>query len=175
MNFASLLVAAPFIAAITAASFLIAPLPNADRIAATSPPAATPEAPQRALQAPVTVATTTTAGIASGDCQAFVALAAAVGWPAHQLGTLERVMRAESRCEPDAIGDLTRGGSYGLMQIHTPTWCRPSTYWPSGWLATHGVITGRNCGQLLNPAVNLYAALLIQQEGGWRQWATYQP
>ena len=30
------------------------------------------------------------------------------------------------------------------------------------------------CHTLLDPYVNLYAALLIYREGGWQQWTTYK-
>ncbi len=84
-------------------------------------------------------------------------------------------MRRESACQPDAIGDWTRGGSFGLMQLHVPTWCLRSKYWPEGWLSVHGSVGPDNCTGLLDPATNLAAALLIQREGGWSQWTTWRP
>jgi hypothetical protein len=84
-------------------------------------------------------------------------------------------MRAESGCQADAVGDLNRGGSFGLMQVHVPTWCHGSKYWPGGWLAAHGSVGPEECEKLLDPATNLAAALLIQREGGWRQWTTWRP
>jgi hypothetical protein len=82
-------------------------------------------------------------------------------------------MRRESACQPDVIGDRALGGSYGLMQIHIPTWCLRSTYWPEGWLAVHGSVGPDDCEALLDPATNLAAALLIHQTGGWPQWSTW--
>jgi len=109
------------------------------------------------------------------SCEDYVGLAWALGWPKAELGTLADVMHAESRCQADAIGDVARGGSFGLMQVHVPTWCQGSKYWPGGWLAAHGSVGPHECEKLLDPATNLAAALLIQREGGWQQWTTWRP
>ena len=168
LTWVAILAAAGFIVSLT-----VSPFPSVDRPAAA--PAVLLEAPQTTVEAPVAVTTTTEAPITPGDCQAFVALAARMGWPTEELPTLRRVMVAESGCDPQALGDVSRGGSYGLMQIHTPTWCKPSRYWPTGYLQAAGVVDADNCHALFDPALNLYAALIVWRAGGWQQWATWRP
>jgi hypothetical protein len=80
-------------------------------------------------------------------------------------------MRAESGCNPGALGDAEHGGSVGLLQIHQDSWCRPNKYWPAGYLQTMAVLD--DCRQLFDPFVNLYAGLMVWREGGWTQWTTY--
>ena len=80
-----------------------------------------------------------------------------------------QVMELESGCLPDAIGD--NGDSFGLMQIHTPTWCKPNKYWPRGYLQTKGILS--DCVELLEPLVNLHAAWHISSNYGWENWTTY--
>lgn len=179
MNAGIVSLAALLVSALTGLSFVIAPLPDPDRIPAavyesTETPETTPEAPRNSAPQPLgRDETATPAPIAPGDCQAFVGLAWTLGWPQEELDTLERIMRRESACQPDAIGDKAAGGSFGLMQVHIPTWCLPSKYWPQGWLAVHGSVGPDDCDALLDPATNLAAALLIQREGGWPQWSTW--
>lgn len=168
LTWVALLAAVGFIVSLT-----ISPVPSVDRPAAA--PTVPLQAPVTTVQAPVAPTTTTEPPITPGDCQAFVELAARIGWPPEELPTVRRVMHAESRCEPDALGDVSRGGSYGLMQIHTPTWCKPSRYWPTGYLQAAGVVDADNCHALFDPALNLYAALIVWREGGWQQWATWRP
>lgn len=176
MNAGIVSLAALLTSALTGLSFMIAPLPDADRIlpAVYESTETTLTAPQNSAPQPLgRDETPTPAPITPGDCQAFVGLAWTLGWPQEELDTLERIMRKESGCQPDAIGDKALGGSYGLMQVHIPTWCLPSKYWPAGWLAVHGSVSPDNCIALLDPATNLAAALLIQREGGWPQWSTW--
>jgi hypothetical protein len=171
----SVLTFSGLILAATAVSFYIAPMPDADQIApavyATTLTAPRYSAPQP-VTAPETLPPATTT---PPSCEAFVSLAYTLGWPAEELDTLATIMRRESACQPDAIGDWTRGGSFGLMQLHVPTWCLRSKYWPEGWLSVHGSVGPDNCTGLLDPATNLAAALLIQREGGWSQWTTWRP
>lgn len=104
-------------------------------------------------------------------CDDYARLAVSVGWPATEYDTIRRVMYAESGCYPLAVGDLEHGVSLGLMQVHTNSWCEPTKYFPGGYLQTKAVLD--DCNALLDPLVNLYAALLIWREGGWEQWTTY--
>jgi hypothetical protein len=127
-----------------------------------------PEAPGEAKTAPPAVTVPPT-------CETFVGLAWSLGWPQEELDTLAIVMRRESACDPNAIGDLAVGGSFGLMQVHVPTWCHGSKYWPGGYLAAHGSVGPHECERLFDPATNLAAALLIHREGGWSQWTTWRP
>lgn len=120
-----------------------------------------------------TTAPTTSASPPTPGCADYVVLARQVGWQIEDLPQLSAILRAESACLPDALGDRTKGGSYGLLQIHCPSWGQPNKYNPTGWLQAQGVI--RSCQDLFDPAVNLYAGLLIYRYGGWQQWATYEP
>jgi hypothetical protein len=137
-------------------------------IAATGVYVQAPSSPQAAPK-PATPTTTPT----PTGCAFYVNMARSVGWPETELATLGRVMHAESGCNPQAHGDQTLGDSLGLMQIHTDSWCEPNRYWPAGYLQTWAVLD--DCRQLLDPFVNLYAALLVWREGGWTQWTTWQP
>jgi len=120
-----------------------------------------------------TTAPTTSVSPLTPGCDDYVVLARQVGWQVVDLPQLEAILRAESACLPDALGDRKLGGSYGLLQIHCPSWGQPNKYNPTGWLQAQGVI--RSCADLFDPAVNLYAGLLIYRYGGWKQWATYEP
>lgn len=181
MNVAVVAVWAIVASLLTAVGSIVAPLPhNATIVAAPAeshPPAVSaPQTPRNSAPEAITAPKEAPpAPITPGDCRAFLALATDVGWPASELDTLRRIMHAESGCDPRAIGDKTRGYSYGLMQIHLPTWCRPSRYWPHGYLYTHHVLPADDCEPLLDPATNLRAALIVHRVGGWKQWSTYRP
>jgi hypothetical protein len=70
------------------------------------------------------------------------------------------------------LGDKTVGGSYGLLQIHCPTWGLPNRYNEIGWLQTLGII--ETCEDLFEPITNLVAGLLIWREAkGFGVWSTY--
>lgn len=126
------------------------------------------------VAAPMTTANPTTSTTQDfGTCADYVALARQVGWQPEELPQLLVILRAESSCQPDALGDRTKGGSYGLMQLHCPSWGQPNKYNAVGWLQARNVID--DCTDLFDPATNLYAALLVWQHGGWSQWATYKP
>lgn len=49
---------------------------------------------------------------------------------AHEFGCVAEVFHAESSWRPDAIGDKTLGGSYGLPQRHAPAHGMPPWPWP---------------------------------------------
>jgi hypothetical protein len=101
-----------------------------------------------------------------------VSLALVLGWPASEADTIAQVAARESRCTSDAFNALdTAGGSYGIYQVNG-FWCRPSTYWPTGWLQAQGVLT--DCQELFDPVVNTKAALAIWLNSGWAPWETAQ-
>lgn len=94
------------------------------------------------------------------------------------LPSLDRIMYRESRCLPDQVNlDDPNGGSHGLTQING-FWCKPSRWYPLGYLQTFGVLT--ECADLYNPETNLRAAYALVQysiEVGlcpWAQWAWYE-
>lgn len=106
----------------------------------------------------------------AGACDAYVAIAAHIGWPEAALPTLRDAMRLESGCNPSAVGD--RGDSIGLLQIHQPSWCHPNRYWPDGWMQHYNL---GNCQDLYDPIVNLTVGLAIYEgwtgsTPGWQHW-----
>jgi hypothetical protein len=124
-----------------------------------------------------TSTTSTTVIVASFDarCPQWWATARAVGFDDTLMSTLDRVMFRESRCDPTQLNaDDPNGGSVGLVQINQ-FWCIPSTYYPSGYLQTMGVLT--SCDQLFDPTINLRAALELVAYSrsvglcAWQQWA----
>jgi hypothetical protein len=106
----------------------------------------------------------------AGACDAYVAIAYHVGWPQEALPTLREAMRRESGCNPNAVGD--HGNSIGLLQIHQPSWCTPSSAWPIGWMQHYRL---GSCSDLYNPIVNLRVGLAIYEgwtgsTPGWQHW-----
>ena len=146
------------------------PTPASPPAAAQAAPTTVPEPPRSPSDAPKYQPALTLPTIPT--CDDYGRLAIEVGWPAELIPTLTQIMFAESGCRSNAIGDLNRGESIGLMQIHTDSWCEPTRYYPLGYLQTMSVLD--YCHTLLDPYVNLYAALLIYREGGWQQWTTYK-
>ena len=103
-------------------------------------------------------------------CEQVFDTAKAIGWPADQLGMLVAIAQRESRCQPDAFNASDpNGGSHGIMQING-FWCKPSRYWPNGYLQAHGLLT--SCANLYDRETNLRAALAIYRySNGWRAWS----
>jgi hypothetical protein len=76
----------------------------------------------------------------------------------------------ESRCTSDAFNAMdTMGGSAGVYQINY-FWCKPSTYWPTGWLQAQGILT--TCDELFNAVTNTRAMVAIWNNSGWLPWKT---
>ena len=170
------LIGSVFVGAAFIISLWISPLPNPQSGAAptaTIVPANTVYSPVEATK-PITP--TPIAHPPIGACSAWAGYALQYGWPARETPQLAQIMRLESGCDPAANGDS--GNSYGLLQIHCPTWVAPNTAWPNGWAAHHGYpIT---CNDLLDPATNLAIGFLIWagvegSDGGWWNWTTYTP
>jgi hypothetical protein len=103
-------------------------------------------------------------------CREWADTALRAGFVLDDLWIALQVVELESGCLPGAIGD--NGQSFGLMQIHTPTWCQPSKYWPGGYLQTKGMID--DCAELLDPLTNLWVAWHIATNYGWQNWSTYE-
>jgi len=148
-------------------------LPTAPKQPETVPstiysPATTHYSPVQATNPPTP--TSTTPWPAAGNCEAYVAIAAHVGWPQTELDTLRLAMRLESGCNPQAVGDA--GDSIGLLQIHCPTWGTPNSNWPIGWIQHYG---WGDCNDLYDPVVNLTVGLAIWEgwkgsTPGWQHW-----
>ena len=125
-----------------------------------------PERPQRPLSAPQTSATAP-----EGYCPQIIALAKTEGFTPEETALLARIAWLESRCDEKILGDLDLGISWGILQIHGPTWCEPSRYWPSGYLQAALILD--TCDELLDADVAVKAARAIVNEGGFEQWSTY--
>ena len=107
-------------------------------------------------------------------CPQWAQMAINTGWKEKDLKKLDYVIYRESRCFTNVHNPKDpNGGSYGLAQING-FWCKPSKYWPKGYLQTFGVIT--TCKQLLHPRANLVSARLIwlyahgHSGNGWAPW-----
>lgn len=120
--------------------------------------------PVEALPTPATTAPYTGPG-----CAEYAPEALAAGFTASELPVILTIIELESMCLPHVIGD--NGLSYGLAQIHAPSWVRPNRWNPQGYLRARGLINAED--ELLNPAINLQAAWWVYVEGGWAQWSTY--
>ena len=104
---------------------------------------------------------TTTTALPTGQCPQWYATAIAAGWPAAEWPTIDRVMWAESRCQPDAynpIGHDPYGHARGLMQIMDGLWAEEC---------------GITADQLYDPHLNLVCALHVFNMQGWQAWSTY--
>jgi len=101
-------------------------------------------------------------------CDGWVDLARRVGFAEEELPKISYTMYRESRCRPDQHNpDDPMGGSNGLVQINQ-FWCKPSRYWPEGWLQAQGIL--KHCDELFDAETNLRAALAIRNNSGWGPW-----
>lgn len=121
--------------------------------------------------APLPTTTLVTTPITQPDaCGEVFNMAKHVGFPEHELATVVAVAYRESRCKPDAFNaNDPNGGSNGVMQINQ-FWCKPSRYWPNGYLQAHGLI--KTCDDLFDLEHNMRSALAIYRYSeGWRAWS----
>ncbi len=119
---------------------------------------------------PSTTTTTTTLPALVTTCSQVATLAVAEGLPPAELETALKVAVRESLCTSDAFNATdTMGGSAGIYQINY-FWCKPSTYWPTGWLQAHGIL--QTCDELFNPVTNTKAMVAIWNNSGWLPWKT---
>jgi len=119
---------------------------------------------------PSTTTTTTTLPALVTTCSQVATLAVAEGLPQAELETALKVAVRESLCTSDAFNATdTMGGSAGIYQINY-FWCKPSTYWPTGWLQAHGIL--QTCDELFNPVTNTKAMVAIWNNSGWLPWKT---
>ena len=144
------------------------------------PPAPTPadlapapitvwQALEPASPTPTANSTPSTPITPTNACGRVFAMGKHVGFDVEQLGMLVAIAQRESRCRPDAFNPRDpNGGSAGVMQINY-FWCKPSQYWPRGYLQAHGLI--RSCDDLFDLEHNLRSALAIYRySDGWRTW-----
>jgi hypothetical protein len=107
--------------------------------------------------------------VADGQsCPGWIDVAREVGWPEAELPMVGAITYFESRCRNDVRGD--KGKSWTAFQIHTSSWCRPTRYYPDGYLQSLGLVS--TCANLLDPPTAARAALAIWQYGGWAPWTT---
>jgi hypothetical protein len=121
--------------------------------------------------APLPTTTVQTTLITQPDaCGEVFNMAKHVGFPEHELATVVAVAYRESRCQPDAFNaNDPNGGSNGVMQINQ-FWCKPSRYWPNGYLQAYGLI--KTCDDLFDLEHNMRSALAIYRYSeGWRAWS----
>ena len=83
----------------------------------------------------------------------WVKLALDVGWSRGELGTLMRIIDAESGGNPLAVNPTTRCS--GLLQLH-PCW------WQGKWFFNP-----------FDPKMNLRYGLIVKRTAGWASWTTY--
>ena len=143
-------------------------------------PAMAAEAPQQPSRRPVASTSTTTTtppttaprtplNVADGQsCPGWIEVAREVGWPEVELPMVGAITYFESRCRSDVRGD--NGKSWTAFQIHTKSWCRPTRYYPNGYLQHLGIVS--TCANLHDPHTAARAALAIWQYGGWTPWTT---
>jgi hypothetical protein len=142
-------------------------------VKAAEAPQSAPE-PLRRLVASTTTTSTTEPSkrpleVADGQsCPGWIDVAREVGWPEAELPMVGAVTYFEARCRMDVRGD--KGKSWTAFQIHTKSWCRPTRYYPDGYLQTLGIVS--TCANLLDPATAARAALAIWEYGGWAPWTT---
>jgi hypothetical protein len=119
---------------------------------------------------PSTTTTSTTLPALVTTCAQVATLALAEGLPPSELETALKVAVRESRCTSDAFNASDpNGGSYSIFQING-FWCRPSTYWPTGWLQAKGIV--ETCNDLFDPTTNTRAMVAIWHNSGWLPWTT---
>jgi len=105
-------------------------------------------------------------------CPQWWDMAISAGWKTSQLPTLDYIIYRESRCSERAHNKtLNVDGStdMGLSQINDRSWCKPTRWYPNGYLQTEGII--KNCKQLFDPYLNLKSAkVLYDYAGGFSPW-----
>jgi len=164
------------LACIAATAILLAPKPTISQA---------PNEPQTVSTSANTTTSTTTTTVQPihvsplAACGQWWTLAHEVGFDERLLPTLDRVIYRESRCDESQFNASDpNGGSHGLTQING-FWCKPSRYYPLGYLQTLGVLT--DCVDLYDPTTNLRAALALivySRDVGlctWQQWAWLDP
>jgi len=91
----------------------------------------------------------------TGACAEWYGTAISAGWSSADWPTVDRIMYAESRCDPGAYNAAS--GVTGLMQI-MPFWAEDC---------------GGSPGDLYDPWFNLACALHVKSVQGWGAWVTY--
>jgi len=110
------------------------------------------------------------------SCPQHIPTALNAGWTQELLEKLDIIMWRESRCIDDAFNSTDpNGGSHGITQVNG-FWCRPSRYFPEGWLQDQDIVS--TCQDLYDPYTNLLAAKAIydyskeRNNCGFSPWST---
>ena len=95
---------------------------------------------------------------ATGRCAEWYGTAIGVGFTDAEWPTVDRIMWAESMCNPNAYNSQEHfgGNASGLMQVIWPTWAAEC-----------------GDGDIFDPWFNLSCALYLKNTYGWSQWSTY--
>ena len=86
------------------------------------------------------------------------------------------IVHRESRCNPQAWNrTLNADGStdMGLAQINDRSWCKPSRYWPNGYLQAKGILN--RCHDLFDPMINLRAMVELMRYSEGSQGCAFAP
>ena len=111
-----------------------------------------------------------TTTVSPDSCTIVGTLLALEGLPKAEMETALEVAYRESRCTHQAFNATdTNGGSAGYFQVNY-FWCKPSTYWPTGWLQAQGILD--DCAELFDPETNVKAMVAIWRNSGWLPWKT---
>ena len=152
--------------------FILTPpsAPTADDLAVKQPEVFEGYGQPVTVPSPTTTIAITTPITQPDACQTVFDMAQHVGWAEKDLTQLVAVAYRESRCLPLAFNpNDPNGGSNGAMQINQ-FWCKPSRYWPNGYLQAYGLIS--TCNDLFDLENNLRSALAIfRYSNGWRAWS----
>lgn len=92
----------------------------------------------------------------SKSCEAYRSLVAQYDWDA---GVMLAIMKAESSCNPGAVGD-----DYPIAGVHAPS---------CGLLQVRTLPGRPDCISLKDPATNIRTAYLIFKSQGYRAWSVY--
>ncbi len=110
------------------------------------------------------------------SCPQHIPTALNAGWSQELLDKLDIIMWRESRCIDDAFNSTDpNGGSHGVTQVNG-FWCRPSRYFPEGWLQDQDIVS--TCQDLYDTYTNLLAAKAIydyskeRNNCGFSPWST---
>jgi len=105
-----------------------------------------------------TVPATSVEVLSNAKCPEWLGFAAK-WFDANELKTVDQIIWAESRCQPDVVGN----GGYGLMQIQWSVWGDTIN------------AQGFHREDLFDPSVNIMWGFLIAHEAERIGWCTFQP
>ena len=125
-----------------------------------------------------TLKTTTTISLddPSQPCGEWRSEMLEAGIKVNQIDQALYILNRESRCNPKAWNrTLNADGSsdMGLAQINDRSWCKPSRYWPNGYLQAKGILS--RCRDLFDPMINLRAMVELMRYSEGSQGCAFAP